>query len=60
MFDSARRHRLGSIVADAEQVLVTCAVATDLPEELGDYQLIRVESGIAEIIDSVPLRNISS
>lgn len=58
--DSARRHRLGSIVADAEQVLVTCAVATDLPEELGDYQLIRVESGIAEIIDSVPLRNISS
>lgn len=58
--DSARRHRLGSIVADAEQVLVTCAVATDLPEELGDYQLIRVESGIAEIIDSVSLRNISS
>lgn len=58
--DSARRHRLGSIVADAEQVLVTCAVATDLPEELGDYHLIRVESGLAEIIDSIPLPNISN
>lgn len=58
--DSARRHRLGSIVADAEQVLVTCAVANDLPEELGDYQLIRVEPGTAEVVDSAPLHNISS
>lgn len=57
--DSARRHRLGSIVADAEQVLVTCAVATDLPEELGDYQLVRVEPGVAQISDTESLHNIS-
>lgn len=43
--DSARRHRLGAIVADAEQVLVTCAVASDIPPELGKVALIRVEPG---------------
>lgn len=45
--DSARRHKLGAIVAGAEQVLVTCAVATDIPEELGDYSLINVSPGQA-------------
>lgn len=43
--DTARRHRLGTIVADAEQVLVTCAVMNDIPQELGDITLIRVEQG---------------
>lgn len=45
--DSARRHRLGAIVAGAEQVLVTCAVASDIPEELGEITLVRVELGKA-------------
>lgn len=47
--DSARRHRLGAIVAGAEQVLVTCAVASDVPEELGEITLVRVEPGVARI-----------
>ena len=40
--DSARRHRLGAMVAAAEQVLITCAVLTDIPEELGEYRLVSV------------------
>lgn len=47
--DSARRHRLGAIVAGAEQVLVTCAVASDIPEELGEITLVQVEPGVARI-----------
>lgn len=38
--DSARRHRLGAIVAEAEQVFVTCAVPSDIPEELGENPAI--------------------
>ena len=45
--DSARRHRLGALVADAQQVLITCAVISDIPEELGDYALVRVSPGVA-------------
>lgn len=48
--DSVRRHRLGAMVADAEQVLITCAVLTDIPEELGEYQLVLVSPGRAEYI----------
>lgn len=48
--DSARRHRLGAIVAGAEQVLVTCAVATDIPEELGENPtVVHVSPGIARV-----------
>ena len=46
--DATRRHKLGAIVADAEQVLVTCAVATDIPEELGKPAIVRVSPGRAE------------
>ncbi|MEX3611442.1 DNA replication/repair protein RecF [Rothia sp. LK2588] len=46
--DATRRHRLGAIVADAEQVLVTCAVATDIPEELGKPAMVRVSPGHTE------------
>lgn len=45
--DSARRHRLGALVAEAEQVLVTCAVRTDIPEELGNYRVVAVSPGAA-------------
>ncbi|MGV3016305.1 DNA replication/repair protein RecF [Rothia sp. 88186D007BW] len=55
--DTARRHKLGAIVAGAEQVLVTCAVASDIPEELGDITLVRVEPGKAWV-DSLPLGDI--
>ena len=48
--DSARRHRLGAMVADAEQVLITCAVLSDIPEELGDYRLVSVTAGHAEYV----------
>ncbi len=55
--DTARRHKLGAIVAGAEQVLVTCAVASDIPEELGHITLVRVEPGRAWVEPS-PLGNI--
>lgn len=45
--DTDRRHRLGLIVAGAEQVLVTTAVAHDIPPELGDITLVRVSPGKA-------------
>lgn len=46
--DSARRHRLGAIVASAEQVLVTCAVASDIPPELGENPaIVHVCPGVA-------------
>ena len=47
--DSARRHRLGAMVAGAEQVLITCAVLSDIPEELGDYRLVSVTAGHASM-----------
>ncbi len=50
--DAARRHRLGTMVARAEQVLVTCAVSTDIPEELGDdLAIVHVSSGQATYDD---------
>lgn len=53
--DSARRHRLGAMVADAEQVLITCAVLSDIPEELGDYRLVSVTAGYAEYVQLAPV-----
>jgi DNA replication and repair protein recF len=38
------------MVADAEQVLITCAVLSDIPEELGDYRLVSVTAGHAEYV----------
>ena len=46
--DSERRHRLGALVAQAEQVLLTSAVLSDIPEELGTYRLVRVSAAHAE------------
>ncbi|MFW0112438.1 DNA replication/repair protein RecF [Rothia sp. CCM 9416] len=50
--DTARRHRLGAIVAGAEQVLVTCAVVSDIPQELGQIVLVRVDQGKAHVDES--------
>ena len=45
--DAARRHRLGALVREAEQVLITCAVLSDIPEELGAYRIVTVSPGAA-------------
>ncbi|WP_413229368.1 hypothetical protein [Gulosibacter sediminis] len=42
--DGARRSRLANAVHDFEQVLITCAVVTDLPEALR-HDTIRIEAG---------------
>ena len=55
--DSARRHRLGAMVADAEQVLITCAVLSDIPEELGDYRLVSVTAGARRVCAAAPTRH---
>lgn len=49
--DRDRRRRLGSLVSEAEQVLVTSAVPSDIPAELGDPAYIQVSSGRAEYIN---------
>lgn len=46
--DAQRRTRLASIVAPAEQVLVTAAVADDLPGELLGRQIRVVPGGLAD------------
>jgi len=50
--DAARRARLAGVVADYEQVIVTAAVARDIPEQLREHA-IRIEAG--EILG--PLRD---
>ena len=40
--------------AGAEQVLITCAVLSDIPEELGDYRLVSVTAGHAEYVHLHP------
>lgn len=50
--DARRRARLAEIVAEAEQVLVTCAVEEDLPEQLPQARrVVRVSPGEAVIVD---------
>ncbi|GAA1881638.1 DNA replication/repair protein RecF [Paeniglutamicibacter psychrophenolicus] len=43
--DATRRTRLASIVAGADQVIVTAAVASDVPEELGGI-FLKVSPGV--------------
>lgn len=58
--DLARRTRLGKIVSAAEQVLVTCAVATDIPDALKPgMSLIQVSPGEAIGVENTNLRVIS-
>ena len=54
--DTARRSRLGEIVASAEQVLVTCAVHTDIPDALRQgMHLVKVSPATAEAVDASEL-----
>lgn len=41
--DTARRAHLTTIVADAEQVIITAAVAEDVPKIMGDHRLLMSE-----------------
>ncbi|MCP3425513.1 DNA replication/repair protein RecF [Rothia sp. AR01] len=50
--DAVRRARLARIVTDAEQVLVTCAVEEDLPDELDVVRrVVRVRPGEAVAVE---------
>ena len=52
--DATRRSRLARIVSGAEQVLVTCAVEQDLPDELDSARrIVRVEPGRAVVVGDV-------
>ncbi|MBM7051799.1 MULTISPECIES: DNA replication/repair protein RecF [unclassified Rothia (in: high G+C Gram-positive bacteria)] len=52
--DTARRTRLGEIVAGAEQVLITCAVDTDIPAALREnMSLVQVVTGEAQKVDAL-------
>lgn len=42
--DANRRSRLAAAIADYEQVLITCAVLTDVPEPLRRH-IVRIEAG---------------
>lgn len=44
--DASRRERLASIVAQAEQVLVTAAVDADIPEQLAGRRIRVIEPGV--------------
>ncbi|WP_030016449.1 DNA replication/repair protein RecF [Curtobacterium sp. S6] len=49
--DATRRARLARIVSGAEQVLVTCAVEEDLPDELESARrIVRVSPGQAVVV----------
>ena len=47
--DSDRRERLASVVAGAEQVLVTAAVGDDVPAALDGRQFTVIPGGFREI-----------
>nr|WP_085528436.1 DNA replication/repair protein RecF [Kocuria massiliensis] len=56
--DATRRSRLARIVSGAEQVLVTCAVEEDLPDELDhSRRIVRVSPGQAVVVDDETLNN---
>ncbi len=58
--DGGRRSRLAAMVADAEQVLITAAVADDVPEALSGnrFQVTRghVEPSVVELVETPPER----
>jgi len=45
--DATRRNRLAALIADADQVLITAAVAADVPTELGGVRLMITADGAA-------------
>jgi DNA replication and repair protein RecF len=45
--DVTRRNRLAALIADADQVLITAAVAADVPTELGGVRLMITADGAA-------------
>ena len=45
--DVTRRDRLAALIADADQVLITAAVAADVPTELGGVRLMITADGAA-------------
>jgi DNA replication and repair protein RecF len=45
--DVGRRGRLATLVADAEQVLITAAVDADVPGELGGVRLAVADGAVA-------------
>ena len=45
--DVTRRNRLAALIADADQVLITAAVAADVPTELGGVRLMITPDGAA-------------
>ena len=45
--DVTRRNRLAALIADADQVLITAAVAADVPTELGGVRLMVTADGAA-------------
>lgn len=49
--DAGRRSRLASLIADAEQVLITAAVADDVPDALSGRRF-HVERGMVQTVDS--------
>ncbi|MGO1183154.1 MAG: DNA replication/repair protein RecF [Micrococcaceae bacterium] len=52
--DATRRSRLAALADRAEQVLVTAAVAEDLPEELaGPRLVVRMDEGVSSIGETV-------
>ncbi|AZI56797.1 DNA replication/repair protein RecF [Nakamurella antarctica] len=48
--DSSRRSRLASLVADADQVLITAAVGADVPSELAGAQYLITEGAVTAVI----------
>ncbi len=47
--DDLRRERLASVVSDAEQVLVTAAVAADVPEDLSGHRFDVRDGGVRNV-----------
>lgn len=52
--DAGRRSRLASLIADAEQVLITAAVADDVPAALAGRRF-HVERGTVNAVDEIAL-----
>jgi len=54
--DSSRRSGLAALASKAEQIIVTCAVAADLPPSLDHHALhVRLDPERGTVIDERPL-----